>query len=109
MFVFAIKKVRLEKGISVSKLSKNSNLSRTYIRELENNKRANVSLSALYKIADVLNVNVKDLFYTKYDINTLKKEMHKMIDMYGLNSKKVLETSQVLDLLINIEMQEKNK
>ena len=109
MFVFAIKKVRLEKEISVSKLSKSSNLSRTYIRDLENNKRTNVSLSALYKIADVLNVNVKDLFYTKYDITTLKKEMHKMIDMYGLNSQKVLEISQVLDLLINIEMQEKNK
>lgn len=108
MFVFAIKNIRLQKKISISKLSKITLLSRTYIRELENNKRLNVSLSALYKIATALDVNIKDLFYTKFDIENMKQEMYKRIDKYGLDSKEVLEVSQLIDLLINIDMQEKN-
>lgn len=108
MFVFAIKNIRLQKKISISKLSNVTNISRTYIRELENNKRLNVSLSILYKIASALDVNVKDLFFTELDIDTLKKEMYKRIDKYGLDSAEVMEISQILDLLINIDMQEKN-
>lgn len=108
MFIFAIKNIRLQKKISISKLSKTTELSRTYIRELENNKRLNVSLSALYRISTALDVNVKDLFYTKFDIKDLKQEMYKRIDKYGLDSKEVLEVSQLIDLLINIDMQGKN-
>lgn len=84
MFVFAIKNIRLQKKISISKLSKITLLSRTYIRELENNKRLNVSLSALYKIATALDVNIKDLFYTKFDIENMKQEMYRRIDKYRL-------------------------
>ena len=107
MFVFAIKNIRLQKKISISKLSNITNISRTYIRELENNKRLNVSLAVLYKIASALNVNIKDLFFTELDIDTLKQEMYKRIDEFGLNSNEVMEISQILDLLINIDMQEK--
>ena len=84
MFIFAIKNIRLQKKISISKLSKITLLSRTYIRELENNKRLNVSLSALYKIATALDVNIKDLFYTKFDIENMKQEMYRRIDKYRL-------------------------
>ncbi|MBP3707303.1 MAG: helix-turn-helix domain-containing protein [Clostridia bacterium] len=109
MFVFTIKNIRLQKKMSISKLSKITDISRTYIRELENNKRFNVSLTILYKIANALDVNVKELFYTKYDIDTLKEELYKKINEFGLDSADALEISQLIDLLINIDMQEKNK
>lgn len=109
MFVFTIKEKRLEKNFSISKLAKKTNLSRTYIRDLENNRRTNVSISVLYSIATVLDVNIKDLFYTKCDIDTLKLELYRRIDKYGLNSKQSLEISQVLDILINIDIKEKDK
>ena len=72
--------------------------------ELENNKKMNVSLEVLVNIADYLNVNVKDLFYTTFDINSLKQKMYRRIDKYGINSKEALEVSQIIDLLINIDM-----
>lgn len=37
----------------------------------------------------------------------LKRELNRRIDVFGLNSVQVMEISQILDLLINIEMQEK--
>ena len=107
MVIFNIKNIRLQKKISISKLSKITNISRTYIRDLENNKKLNPTLTILYSIANALDVNIKDLFYSKIDIENLKEEMYKRIDEYGLNSAEVMEISQVIDLLINIEMQEK--
>lgn len=109
MFVFTIKNIRLQKKMSISKLSKITNISRTYIRELENNKRFNVSLSILYNIANALEVNIKDLFYTKYDINTLREEMHRAINEFSIVSEETIAISQLIDLLINIDMQEKKK
>lgn len=108
MVIFNIKNIRLQKKISISKLSKITNISRTYIRDLENNIKLNPTLAVLYSIANSLDVNIKDLFYTKFDIENLKEEMYKRIDKYGLNSPEVMEISQVIDLLINIEIQEKS-
>ena len=107
MIVFNIKNIRLQKEMSISKLSKITNISRTYIRDLENNKKLNPTLAILYSIANALDVNIKDLFYSTFDIENLKEEMYKRIDAYGLNSAEVMEISHVIDLLINIEMQEK--
>lgn len=109
MFVFTIKKIRLQKKISIYELSKLTDLSRTYIRDLENNRRLNVSLSVLYKLASALEVNIKDLFYTRFDIDELKQQMYKKIEIYGINSQEVLETSHLIDLLINIDMNESKK
>lgn len=109
MLIFNIKDIRKDKGFSISRLAKLTNLSRTYIRELENNKRSNVSISVLYKIANILEVNIKDLFYTECDIIQLKKELYSRIDKFGLDSKEVLEISQILDLLINIDLKEQSQ
>lgn len=109
MIVFRIKEIRISKGITAYSLSKNADISRSFLSELENNKKTNVSLQLLSKIANILDVNVKDLFYTKCDIDYLKEEMYKRIDTYGLDSKEALEISQLIDLLINIKMQEELK
>lgn len=107
MFVFLIRSLRIEKKMSLNKLSKLTGLSRGYLFDLENNRKFNPTLDTLYKISSVLDVNIKKLFYTELDIDNLKQEMYKKIDEFGIGSKEVLEISQVIDLLINIEMRDK--
>lgn len=67
MIVFKIKEIRNKKSITLYKLSKETGISRGYLTELENNKKSNPSIQVLYKIALVLNVNIKDLFYSEFD------------------------------------------
>lgn len=106
MIVFRIKKIRESKNISAYKLSKIINVTSSYLSKLENNKFFNPTLETLNKIANALDVNIKELFYTTLDIDDLKEEMYRRIDEFGLNSKEVLEVSQVIDLLIVIKMKE---
>lgn len=103
MYIFDIKGIRKKKGISIRELSKKTNISRSYLSELENNKKINPTLQSLLKIASALNVNVKDLFYTRFDIEDLRKEMYKRIKKFGLESEEALEVSQLLDLVLNIK------
>ncbi len=108
MLIFVIRAIRKSKNITLYELSKKSNISRSYLIELESNKKTNPSLSILQKIADTLDVNVKELFYNEVEIESLRTEMHKRIDEFGINSREALEISQVIDLLVNIEMQKNN-
>ena len=104
MFIFNIKRIREKKNISIRKLSHMTDISRTYLSNLENNKRVNPTLSALYSIATALNVDIKDLFYSDIELSKLKKEMYKRMEKYGINSPEALEISQIIDLLINIDL-----
>lgn len=106
MFIFAIKNIRKSKNMTLYELSKKTKISRSYLIELENNKKTNPTLATLNKIASALKVNVKELFYSEVEIESLRKEMYKRIDKFGLNSKEVLEVSQIIDLLVNIKMNE---
>lgn len=106
MFVFIVKDIRKSKRISLNKLSEKTRVSKSYLHELENNRKFNISLDKLYRIASVLDVNVKDLFYTSLDIKNLRKELHNKISKYGLDSKEVLEISKIIDLLVNINFKE---
>ena len=108
MYVFVIKKLREIKNISINKLAKLSGVSRSYIIELENNQKTNPTMSTLRKIAEALDVNIKELFYSELEINKLKEEMYARIDKYGIGSAEVLEVSQILDLLINLEMEKED-
>lgn len=104
MYIFAIKPLRKSRNISLYELSNLTGISRTYLRNLENNKSFNPTLFILDKIAKALNVTIKDLFYYDNDIDDLKKEMYFRIEKYGINSREVMEVSQVIDLLINVKM-----
>ena len=106
MFVFVVKNIRENKKISLNKLSEETRISKSYLHELESNKKFNVGLDKLYKISTVLDVNVKDLFYTSLDTEVLRKELHNRINKYGLNSKQVLEISKLIDFLVNINFKE---
>lgn len=102
MIIFNIKKIRENKELSIRRLSQLTGISRTYLSDLENNCDVNPTVSILEKIAKALDVNIKTLFYSELDIEELRKEMHRCIDKYGLDSKEVLEISQLIDLLLNI-------
>lgn len=107
MLVFTIKQIRESKKISLSKLSRETGISRPYLFDLENNRRFNPTMQMLYKISSTLGVNIKDLFFTTLDIDDLRKEMYTRIDKYGFGSDKVMEISHILDLLINLKYVEK--
>ena len=82
MLVFVIKQIRLKKNLTLYELSKKTDLSRTYLRLLENNKKTNPSVAGLEKISVALDVNIKDLFYSELDIDYLKKIMYSKIDEF---------------------------
>lgn len=103
MLIFNIKNIRKNKKISLNKLHQMTGVSRAYLYDLENNRRFNPTLFILQKIAEELEVNIKDLFYSLNDIDNLKEEMYRRIDEYGIDSKEALEVSQVIDLLINVK------
>ena len=104
MIVFNIRNIRKSKKISLRKLSDMTGISRAYLYDLESNRRFNPTLFILQKIAEVLEVDIKDLFYSLNELDILKEEMYRRIDEYGIGSKEALEVSQVIDLLINIKM-----
>ena len=106
MLVFVIKEIRMKKNISLYKLSQMTDISRTYLRKIENNEVCNPSLHILQLIAKALNVGVKRLFYETIELKNLKNELNRRIDKYGISSPEVLEISQIIDLLINIDMNE---
>ena len=103
MFVFVIKNIRLSKDITIYKLSKITGINRAYLTQLENNKKFNPTLKVLHKIAIALDVKVDDLFYSDLDVDNLKQQMYQRINVYGIDSKEVLEISHIIDLLINIK------
>lgn len=102
MFIFNIKNIREDKNISINRLNKLTGISRAYLFDLENNRKFNPTLAMLKKIAEALDVNIKELFYSIRDVEDLKEEMYQKIDEYGIDSKEVLELSQIIDLLLNV-------
>ena len=108
-YVCVLKQIRESKNISLSHLSVLSKVSRTYISDLELNRKTNPSISSLYKIADALEVNVKDLFYTHQDIDYLKNKLDETIETFGLSSKEVAQISKIIDSLVALELKAQKK
>lgn len=108
MVVFVIKNIREKKDINLYRLSKVTGLTRSYLRDLENNKKTNPTLSTLMKIATALDVKVKDLFYERIELESLRVTLHENIEKYGINSKETMEISRIIDLLINADFEDNN-
>ena len=102
MIIFVIKNLRKQKNITLNNLCERTGLSHSYLTKLENNHLTNCSTQTLEKIATTLDTNIKNLFYTKLDIDFLKEKLNETIDIYGIDSKEALEISQLIDLIINI-------
>ena len=108
MFAFIIEKYMLKKNISVEELSELTNIDKEYIIKIVKNEINDTNLSTLQKIAKVLKVNVKDLFYSVDDYEDLRGEMEKVIKQVGIKDPRVPEFSHILDLLQNVIDRNKN-
>ena len=93
----------MKKNVTFADIAEYTGFSKTTISRYFNNPDS-VTIENQEKIANALEVKVDDLFYSELDIDNLKEEMYFRIDEYGIDSKEVLEVSQVIDLLINIKM-----
>ncbi|QOY37214.1 helix-turn-helix domain-containing protein [Anaerobacillus isosaccharinicus] len=58
-----IKKVRLEKGLSLSELAENAGVAKSYLSSIERNIQKNPSIQFLEKVSTVLNVPVETLLH----------------------------------------------
>ena len=87
MLVFVIKEIRMKKNISLYKLSQMTDISRTYLRKIENNEVCNPSLHILQLIAKALNdkplpvygegINVRDWLYVEDHCKAIDLIIHK--------------------------------
>lgn len=105
MFIFIIKEVREEQGITQEELSKRIGISRAYLSKIENNKVKNVSFNLIFKIAEELNIEIEKIYVPVRNIDKLKEELYISIDKYGINAPETLKISQLIDRLVNLKMQ----
>ena len=59
-----IKKIRLQKGLSQNQLAEILNISREHLAKIETTKRS-MSLKLLFKLSEVLNISLAELFTFK--------------------------------------------
>jgi transcriptional regulator with XRE-family HTH domain len=72
-----IKLIRIKKGISQMELSLRSNLSQSFIANIEKGKKQ-PSVITLIRIADALEVNPQDFFPEPLDLNTKEQTKEKI-------------------------------
>lgn len=106
MFVFAIKIIREEKGISLKELSAKTGISISYLSRLENNAIANPRMSTIYKISNVLEEKIENFCFTIGNIEKLKNELNLSVEKYGLHAPNTQKISQILDLLLVEKMKQ---
>lgn len=75
-----IKKLRKEKGITLSNLAKQSGVSKSYLSSLERGLKTNPSIQIVESVAGVLSIDINELL--DRDINPLKinKEWNEFVE-----------------------------
>lgn len=95
-----IKMIMEEKGIDVDELHKKTEIQKKYLEKYMDNTIKRINIYAILKIADVLKINFKDLVFTTYDLDSLKKRMYYNMEKYGFTYPEVQKLSKIIDLLI---------
>ncbi|MDD3303899.1 MAG: helix-turn-helix transcriptional regulator [Clostridia bacterium] len=101
MLMFVMKEKRMDARLSLNRLSKMTGLNEKFLFELENNYIESVSYVELELIARVLNVKVRELYYTMGDYEVLRRKLYISIDEKGINSVEVRKISILIDELFN--------
>lgn len=104
MFVLAIKKCMLEKKISIEEIVKLTNLDKEYIQKLVNNEINDINLNTLNKVAEALEVEVKDLFYFEYEYVKVREQLDLLVKQTDIKDEVVVELGNILNLLYNIRL-----
>ncbi|WML49872.1 helix-turn-helix domain-containing protein [Neobacillus sp. PS3-34] len=74
-----VKKLRLEKRMSISELAEQAGVAKSYISSLERNLQRNPSIQFLEKISAVLNVPVDHLIHEQTNADELDSEWMKLV------------------------------
>lgn len=74
-----VKKLRLEKKMSLSELAEQAGVAKSYLSSLERNLQSNPSIQFLEKIAGVLHVPVDYLIHEHLDDDQLDSEWMKLV------------------------------
>lgn len=113
-----IKKVRKEKGLTLEQTSKLSDISRSYLSQIESNKK-NPSAVYLRRLSDILDIpysvltkHTKNLnFIEQYNLEQISKEQHdnliSQIIPIDMNHLAELEAANDLKNLLNTDNKEK--
>lgn len=104
-YIIILDLVLKDKKMSIKELAKKTNMTESYLYRIKKGKIGDISLGKLCLIAKALDVDVKKLFYTNYDLTGQKKLLHKSINKYGLGNKNTIKHSKILDklLILNIK------
>ena len=97
--VFNIKALREKKNMSGYKLAKETGINRSYLYNLEKNKIKHPSFKVLIAISEKLEVDLKSLFYTDWDVKELEERLYLCIEKYGTTAKETIEVANIIDLL----------
>ncbi|MBD8071322.1 helix-turn-helix domain-containing protein [Bacillus sp. PS06] len=99
-----IREIRVDKGISLNKLSKLSGVSKSYISFIERGKQTNPSISVIERIASALDIDV-DVLLSKEknkENDTLNEEivaLAKRMSTSDLSNQNIKMLQELLDLL----------
>lgn len=63
MYSTKLKKIRLEKGMTLDKLSKLTEISSGYLCHLEKGSRRNPSIEVMNRISEALNKSITEIFF----------------------------------------------
>lgn len=74
-----VKKLRLEKKMSLSELAEQAGVAKSYLSSLERNLQTNPSIQFLEKISAVLNVPIDYLIHEQIDKEELDSEWMKIV------------------------------
>ncbi|MDR6999131.1 helix-turn-helix domain-containing protein [Neobacillus niacini] len=74
-----VKKLRLEKKMSLSELAEQAGVAKSYLSSLERNLQTNPSIQFLEKISAVLNVPIDYLIHEQIDKDELDSEWMKIV------------------------------
>lgn len=75
-----VKKLRIEKKMSITELAEKAGVAKSYLSSLERNLQTNPSIQFLEKIAGVLDVPVDALLFNYPNRDTLDSEWTKIVE-----------------------------
>lgn len=82
-------------------MKERTELSTSYLSEIENNKVKNPSLMVMVKIAKVLDVKLDELYFVTDEIKSWKKALNIYVEAYGINDERTIKFSQKVNEEIN--------
>ena len=103
-YIIVLDLILKNKNLSIKELAEKTSLSESYLYRIRNCKVKDISLGKLCLIANALNIDVKNLFYTIYELPGQKRMLNKSVFKYGLKSKTTIKHSKILDRLLVLKL-----